>query len=315
MSIILNEKYYLSGYKKRDYSILARFISLIESPQLKHENIVNSIFKKIKSHQCYVLGISGTPGSGKSTLINQLGLSLLSANPKLKLAVVAIDPSSEITGGSILGDKTRMGQLAQHKRVYIRPIASKGSFGGVTPKIENILKAIAAWGFDMIVVETVGVGQSESSIRSLVDNLVLVVPPGTGDDLQAMKRGLLELIDVVCINKIDQSKTDLVESSYQHYKSTLAILRSKNIPVFLTNALNAKGIKEILKWTQDNFKKLIKNKKVKDINNYDNFQKMLVLDLQFQFSLWLKKQGLKLNKKSANEVLHLFAKKILEKND
>lgn len=289
MSLNLDKNLYLNGYKNKDKAILARFLSLLESSQSSHQKFSLEIFKKFKIKKCPVIGISGTPGAGKSTFINQLGMSLLKKNKKLKLAIIAIDPTSEITGGSILGDKTRMGELSHHHHVFIRPIASKGTFGGVTPRIQLMIKALMAWDFNLILIETVGVGQSESTIRSVVDKLMLIVPPGTGDDLQAMKRGLLELIDVICINKIDLSSKQLVQSSYDHYKGSLSILRSIEIPIFLTNANSIKGIRDVTDWILKSIVEINRQLLSKKQNmNSDYLKKLYDLELQQKFTYWFK---------------------------
>lgn len=307
MTVLLDKNIYSLGQKNRDMSILARFLSLIESSKSQHQKVVTQILTNLKENDCAVIGISGTPGAGKSTFINQLGLDLIKDKKKekidFKLAIIAIDPSSEITGGSILGDKTRMGELAAMKNVFIRPIASKASFGGVTPRIELMISALKAWKFDLILIETVGVGQTESTIRSVVDNLILVVPPGTGDDLQAMKRGLLELVDVICINKIDQSPKELVNSTFEHYKSTIHILRSKEIPIFLTNATTSLGMFDILKWIKGN------SKKIKQKKNANQIKKLFFLELQQKFSDWINnKPSIKYSLAGNKKILKEFGK-------
>jgi LAO/AO transport system kinase len=307
----LNKEFYINGHKNKNFSVLARFISLIESSRSSHQKIVREVFEVIKSKKTIVVGISGTPGAGKSTFINQLGLSLIKSKKKFKLAVIAIDPSSEISGGSILGDKTRMGELSVFPQVFIRPISSKGSVGGVTPKIHNIVRALKSWGFDLILIETVGVGQSESTVRAIVDKLVLVVPPGTGDDLQALKRGLLELVDVVCINKIDLVSKELVRSSFDHYLSSLHILRSKEIPVFLTNSNSAKGIGNIVKW----FKAYINKEQVSKSINVDviRHKKLYLLELQSRFMEWMNcDENTKHLKLPIDQLLKKFAQFLLK---
>ncbi len=310
----LNKEFFIQGCENKNFAILARFISLIESSRSSHQKFVTEVFKKIKEKKTIVVGISGTPGAGKSTFINQLGLSLIKGKKNFKLAVIAIDPSSEISGGSILGDKTRMGELSVFSQVFIRPISSKGSVGGVTPKIQNIVRALKSWGFDLILIETVGVGQSESTVRAIVDKLVLVVPPGTGDDLQALKRGLLELVDVVCINKIDQVSKELVKSSYDHYLSSLHILRSKEIPVFLTNSISPKGIGNIVNWFKlyIDTKNVSKNKKVLNSEVIPH-KKLYLLELQSRFMDWMNSdENAKHFKLPLDELLKKFAQFLLK---
>lgn len=310
----LNKEFFIKGCQNKNFAILARFISFIESSRNSHQKVVTDVFKEIKEKKTIVVGISGTPGAGKSTFINQLGLSLIKGKKNFKLAVIAIDPSSEISGGSILGDKTRMGELSVFSQVFIRPISSKGSVGGVTPKIHNIIRALKSWGFDLILIETVGVGQSESTVRALVDKLVLVVPPGTGDDLQALKRGLLELVDVVCINKIDQVSKELVKSSYDHYLSSLHILRSKEIPVFLTNSISAKGVDNIVNWFKVymNAEQISKNKKVLNLD-ITRHKKLYQLELQSRFIDWMNSdKNAKHFKLPLDQLLKKFAQFLLK---
>jgi LAO/AO transport system kinase len=300
--------YYLDGHKKKDISVLGRLISLIESTNKNHQKIFSDFFQKIKIKHCPVIGVSGTPGAGKSTFINQIGLLFLKNNRQLKLAVIAVDPTSEISGGSILGDKTRMGELSSQKNVFIRPIASKGSFGGVTPRIELMIKALKAWSYDLIIIESVGVGQTESTIRSVADQLILLVPPGTGDDLQAMKRGLLEMIDVICINKIDLSSKELVDTTFEHYKNSTMILRSKAIPIFLTNSCTTQGLSKFYKWLELNMKK-----KSKVIQDHDTLKNLVYLELQQKFSDWFEKNEINKKNITINNTIIEFAKYLLKK--
>ncbi len=288
MTTIIEESYYLDGYRKKDMVVLSRLISLIESSNANHQQLVEKLFKKFKPSRSYVLGITGTPGAGKSTLINHLGQNLVNAHKKLKLAIIAVDPSSEITGGSILGDKTRMAELNLKNNVYIRPLASKGSYGGVTPRVEKIIAAMKSWKFDFIIVETLGIGQAESNIYTLVDDLVLVVPPATGDDLQAMKRGILELVDGLCINKIDLVSEELSRNSLRQYENSLSFLRSKEIPIFLCNATISHGIDLFSLWVEKRFNEYWK-RRVSSRNKVRTQEKLLVTDLEILFRTWYKK--------------------------
>lgn len=288
---IQDEKYFVDGAKKQDIVSLSRLISLIESKKLTHNQIAIKVLKKIKStRKSYVLGFSGTPGAGKSTVINFLGINFLKKYKKLKLAVLPIDPSSEITGGSILGDKTRMGELSENKRVFIRPVASKGSLGGVTPKIDLMIESLRLWGYDIIFVETVGVGQSEAKVRSYVHDLVLVVPPATGDDLQGMKRGLLEIIDAVFINKVDLFSDEQVQSSLRHYKSSLSILQKRDIPIYTCSmTTQVQNNEKIIHWLLDKFSNF-QTKKIKSSSDTLEFDKKIAEELLINnFNDWLLK--------------------------
>ena len=189
------------------------------------------------------IGLSGPPGAGKSSLIETLGLYLLQKS--LKIAVLTIDPSSQISGGSLLGDKTRMQRLSQDNRVFIRPSPAKNYLGGVAQHTEETLLVCEAAGFDLILLESVGVGQSESDIASLVDILVLVLAPGAGDDLQGMKRGLFELSDMIVINKSDgdlEKPADQARLAYQH---AFSLMGRSSTPVLCVSAHENTGIETL----------------------------------------------------------------------
>ncbi len=186
-----------------DRASLARAITLVESTRADHrkeaEQLLNSIFPK--TGKSLRIGVTGVPGVGKSTLIETLGLYAIERGHKV--AVLAIDPSSMRTGGSILGDKTRMGKLAQHESAYIRPSPTGGTLGGIARHTHESMLLCEAAGYDVIIVETVGVGQSETEVADIVDMFVLLLLPGSGDELQGIKRGIMELADLVVINKAD----------------------------------------------------------------------------------------------------------------
>ncbi len=182
---------------------IAKAITLLESTRPDHRIRADALLNQVLPHtgRSLRLGISGVPGVGKSTFIEALGLELVARGHKL--AVLAIDPSSSLSGGSILGDKTRMEQLAAHPSAFIRPSPASGTLGGVAAKTRETLLLVEAAGFDVVIVETVGVGQSETAVASMTDLFVLLQLPHAGDDLQAMKRGVMELADMVLINKAD----------------------------------------------------------------------------------------------------------------
>jgi LAO/AO transport system kinase len=182
---------------------LAKSITLIESTLPEHRAQADELLTRILPHtgQALRLGISGVPGVGKSTFIEVLGLYLISQGHRL--AVLAVDPSSSVSGGSILGDKTRMERLSVNPNAFIRPSPSKGTLGGVAEKTREAILLCEAAGFDVVMVETVGVGQSETTVASMTDLFVLMQLPNAGDDLQAIKKGVMELADLVVINKAD----------------------------------------------------------------------------------------------------------------
>ena len=182
------------------------------------------------------LGLCGPPGVGKSSLVETLGTWLLNGEdatpetgpqPEHRVAVLAVDPSSVITGGSILGDKTRMAELSSHPRAFVRPSPTRGVLGGVARKTEETLFLCEAAGYDIILVETVGVGQSETAVSSFVDMTALLVPPGGGDGLQGIKRGVMELADLVVVNKADGKLKQAASATRAEYRSVLQLMRGR----------------------------------------------------------------------------------------
>jgi len=185
---------------------IAKAITLLESTRADHREQADALLTALLPHtgKSFRLGISGVPGVGKSTFIETLGLYLIDRGHRV--AVLTIDPSSTVSGGSILGDKTRMERLSVHERAYIRPSPSSGTLGGVAEKTREAMLVCEAAGYDMVIVETVGVGQSETAVANMTDMFVLMQLPNAGDDLQAIKKGVMELADLVVINKADLDK-------------------------------------------------------------------------------------------------------------
>jgi LAO/AO transport system kinase len=195
------------------------------------------------------VGLSGTPGVGKSTFIEALGTALLAAGHRV--AVLAIDPSSPTTGGSILGDKTRMETLATNARAFVRPSPSGGALGGVASKTREALLLCEAAGYDVVFVETVGVGQNEHAVSAVTDTFVLLVAPGGGDDLQGQKRGVLELVDLVVVHKADGTRLDEAKKTAQHYRVAGQLLhhgRAWLPPVVCASSAEKTGLDEV--WSQ-----------------------------------------------------------------
>ena len=199
---------YVEGILKGDISILSQAVTLIESSRVDHQEIAQQVIEKCLpySGNSIRLGITGVPGAGKSTFIEALGMYLINADKKL--AVLAIDPSSERSKGSILGDKTRMEELSRAKNAFIRPSPSAGSLGGVARKTRETVVLCEAAGFETIFIETVGVGQSETAVHSMVDFFLLIQIAGAGDELQGIKRGIMEMADGIAINKADGNNVD-----------------------------------------------------------------------------------------------------------
>ena len=193
----------VDGVLARQTRAMAKAITLLESSRRDHQARAEAVVEAIlpSTGRSIRLGISGSPGSGKSTFIEALGLYLIGQGHRV--AVLAVDPSSAISGGSILGDKTRMERLCQEPNSFIRPSPSRGSLGGVGEKTREAMLVCEAAGFDVILVETVGVGQSETTVAGMVDAFVLLQLPNAGDDLQAIKKGIVELADIIVVTKAD----------------------------------------------------------------------------------------------------------------
>ncbi|MBR4572120.1 MAG: methylmalonyl Co-A mutase-associated GTPase MeaB [Prevotella sp.] len=212
----------VSGILKGDVTMLSQAITLVESMIPEHQEKAQQVIEKCLPYACNSvrIGISGVPGAGKSTSIDQFGLHVLN-NYGGKLAVLAIDPSSERSKGSILGDKTRMEKLAVHPKAFIRPSPSAGSLGGVARKTRETIILCEAAGYDKIFVETVGVGQSETACHSMVDFFLLLQVAGTGDELQGIKRGIMEISDAIVINKCDGDNVKRCEMAAQGFRNAL----------------------------------------------------------------------------------------------
>lgn len=195
----------IEGIFSNNIAIVSKAITLIESTKPAHRIIANEIIAAclLKKQKTIRIGITGVPGAGKSTFIEQFGIMLTGLNKKV--AVLTVDPSSSRTKGSILGDKTRMQELVKDPNAYIRPSASGTSLGGVTRKTRESIVILEAAGFDTIIIETIGVGQSETAVHSMVDFFLLLKLAGTGDELQGIKRGIIEMADIIVINKADGS--------------------------------------------------------------------------------------------------------------
>lgn len=215
----------LDGVLRGDRSFLARAITLVESNADHHFHKAQELLKKLLpcSGNSIRIGITGVPGAGKSTFIEAFGMFLCSLG--LKVAVLAIDPSSSISGGSILGDKTRMEQLSRNPRAFIRPSPSAGKLGGVHRKTRESILICEAAGFDVILVETIGVGQSEVIIRDMVDFFMLFVLTGAGDELQGMKKGIMELADAIIVHKADGENKLKAEKTKNDYNRILHFLQ------------------------------------------------------------------------------------------
>ncbi|MFH2052803.1 MAG: methylmalonyl Co-A mutase-associated GTPase MeaB [bacterium] len=216
---------YVDGVLAGDRMVLARAITLVESNAQAHQELAQEVLTALLPHRVEAvrLGITGVPGAGKSTLIETLGTSLTAAGHKV--AVTAVDPSSSLSGGSILGDKTRMEKLAADPGAFIRPSPSGGTLGGVARKTRETVILFEAAGYDVILVETVGVGQSEIMVRSMVDFFLLVLISGAGDELQGIKKGVVEIADAILINKADGPGLLAARAAQAEFERILNYLR------------------------------------------------------------------------------------------
>ncbi len=241
---------YVEGILKGDVTTLGQAVTLVESTNPDHQKIAQEVIEKCLPHSgnSIRIGISGVPGAGKSTSIDEFGIHVLKEYGG-KLAVLAIDPSSERTKGSILGDKTRMEKLSIHPDSFIRPSPSAGSLGGVARKTRETIILCEAAGFDKIFVETVGVGQSETACHSMVDFFLLIQLAGTGDELQGIKRGIMEMADGIIINKCDGNNVDKCQLAATQIRNALHLFPMPDsgwAPQVLTySGFYGYGIKEI----------------------------------------------------------------------
>jgi LAO/AO transport system kinase len=256
-STLINSILHGQGMEQR--RAMAKAITLLESTRPDHRLQADELLTNLLPHtgQSYRIGLSGVPGVGKSTLIETLGLMLIAQGHKV--AVLAIDPSSTVSGGSILGDKTRMEQLSVHPHAFIRPSPSSGTLGGVAEKTRECMLVLEAAGYDIVIVETVGVGQSETAVANMTDMFVLMQLPNAGDDLQAIKKGVMELADLVLINKADLDP-EAASRAQAFIRSAMQLLRGGHghhsdkqpahwMPdVLNSSALQGVGVKEF--WAQ-----------------------------------------------------------------
>lgn len=212
---------FVEGILKGNITILSQAVTLVESSKYEHQQVAQEIIEKCLPHagKSVRIGITGVPGAGKSTSIDAFGMHLIGEGRKL--AVLAIDPSSERSKGSILGDKTRMEALSREKNAFIRPSPSAGSLGGVARKTRETIVLCEAAGFDTVFVETVGVGQSETAVHSMVDFFLLIQLAGTGDELQGIKRGIMEMADGIIINKADGSNIEKAKLAAAQFRNAL----------------------------------------------------------------------------------------------
>jgi GTPase len=244
-----------AGIRAGERAALARGITLVESSRGDHQEAAQVLLAGVLdlSGGAVRIGLSGAPGVGKSTFIEAFGLFLISQG--LKVAVLAVDPSSARTGGSILGDKTRMEFLARDPAAFIRPSPSGGTLGGVARRTREAMLLTEATGYDVVLIETVGVGQSETAVADMVDIFLLLLSPGGGDELQGIKRGIMELADLVVVNKADGDLKPAARRAAAEYGAALHLMRPKSQnwspKVALASALKSEGLEDIWALVQD----------------------------------------------------------------
>lgn len=237
---------YVSGVRAGDRATLARAITLVESEQSAHAKLAQEVLTELLSDtgRAHRVGISGVPGAGKSTFIDALGTRLTGAGHRV--AVLAVDPSSSVSGGSILADKTRMSALARDENAFIRPSPTSGTLGGVARKTRETILLCEAAGFDVVLVETVGVGQSETLVAEMVDFFLVLLIAGAGDELQGIKRGIMEVADMVAINKADGDNLKRATQASASYQSALRLMRGPTAPSVMTcSAREGTGLDEL----------------------------------------------------------------------
>ena len=252
MAALLPVSDYLDGVLAGDRTVLARAITLIESQNPDHRRMAQQLIQELlpSTGGAHRVGITGVPGVGKSTFIDQLGIDLSAAGHRV--AVLAVDPTSSRTGGSILGDKTRMERLAVDPHAFVRPSPAGRSLGGVTRATRETILVCEAAGFDVVLVETVGVGQSETVVADMVDFFLVLMLSGAGDELQGIKKGVLELADMVAVNKADGDNRTRAELAASDYRAALHLMSPTSPtwtpPVVTCSGLTGEGLDEL--WHQ-----------------------------------------------------------------
>jgi len=241
--------YYAQGVIGRNRLVMAKTITLIESTLPEHQELARQVMDALLPHtgKAVRLGITGVPGAGKSTFIESFGTMLTEKG--LRVAVLAVDPSSPRTGGSILADKTRMEKLSVNEKAFIRPSPSGGTLGGVARKTRETMMICEAAGYDVILVETVGVGQSEVAVASMVDFFLVLMIAGAGDELQGIKKGVLELADAITVNKADGDNIERAKLARAQYETAMHLLSPPSpdwsTPVMMCSSLTGSGLEEV----------------------------------------------------------------------
>lgn len=283
---------FIDGIKSGNKRLIAKAITLVESNRPEHRSQAEELLKKILplTGNSIRVGITGVPGAGKSTFIENFGRLAISNNKKV--AVLAIDPSSAINKGSILGDKTRMEELAKEENAFIRPSPSSGFLGGVANTTFETMMICEAAGYDYILIETVGVGQSEVLVSDITDVFLFLKIIGGGDELQGIKRGIMEMVDIIFINKVEESNLQKAKNTRLELKRALDFLPAKEkdwkVPVLLGSALHNEGLKDVYQKIDD-FISLKKNTK--------RFDEVRTQQSEKRFEYWVQEYILSMMKK------------------
>lgn len=295
----------VKGIRNGDKRLIAKAITLVESKKSEHRSQAEDLLKKIIpfAGKSIRVGITGVPGAGKSTFIENFGRLAISHGKKV--AVLAIDPSSSLNKGSILGDKTRMEELAKEENAFIRPSPSSGFLGGVANTTYETMLVCEAAGYDFILIETVGVGQSEVLVADITDVFLFLKIIGGGDELQGIKRGIMEMVDVIFINKVDESNLQKAKNTKLELKRALDFLPAKEkdwkVPVLLGSALKNEGLQEV-------FEKITSFIDLKKKNN--SFEQIRRKQSEKRYEYWVQEYLLQLMKRDGNlEAAYLNHKK------
>ena len=298
--------FYINGVLQGKRRIIAKAITLVESLLPDHRVLASKVIDGIISHSgnSVRLGITGVPGVGKSTFIENLGLDL--ANEGHKVAVLAVDPSSQRSGGSILGDKTRMEKLAAHENAFIRPSPSGATLGGVASKTREIMLICEAAGYDVVLVETVGVGQSEITVATMVDFFLVLMIAGAGDELQGIKKGVLEVADAIAINKADGDNAERAEQARHEFEHAMHFLSpvspSWTPPVLKCSSVIENGTRNVWETVLDH------RKKMKQTGEFDEKRRSQALEWMWTLVYEGLKQRFNENRRIAEKIPEIAAK-------
>ncbi|HEX7868486.1 MAG TPA: methylmalonyl Co-A mutase-associated GTPase MeaB [Chryseobacterium sp.] len=320
---------FIDGIKSGNKRLIAKAITLVESTKSEHRNQAEELLKQILplTGKSIRVGITGVPGAGKSTFIENFGRLVISQGKNV--AVLAIDPSSAINKGSILGDKTRMEELAKEENAFIRPSPSSGFLGGVANTTFETMMICEAAGYDYILIETVGVGQSEVLVSDITDVFLFLKIIGGGDELQGIKRGIMEMVDVIFINKVEESNLQKAKNTKLELKRALDFLPSKEkdwkVPVLLGSALNNVGLNEVYQKIDDFISLKKKTNRFEEVRTQQSEKRFEYWVQEYILAMMKKNDSVEeayiQHKKNASDLISnpsteakLFVEKFLKKN-